>query len=352
MNREIAVPPALPGLLLRWYDRERRELPWRENPRPYFVWVSEVMLQQTRVEAVKPYFERFVAALPTVDALAAADETVLFKLWEGLGYYSRARNLQKAAVILREEYGGQLPKEYDALLKLPGIGEYTAGAVASIAFGKAVPAVDGNVLRVLLRISGCFLPIGSPHAKRQARERIAAVLPKDRPGDCNQALMELGAMICLPHGAPKCAVCPAVGLCAANREGLQASLPVRTEKKARRRESRTVFLFLFGGRVALRRREERGLLAGLWEFPNTVQGEEDAARSLWGMAGGEYAPFGEAKHIFTHIEWKMRGVLVSVPGQSLPPGWVWADREELSGRYPIPSAFQYFSARLLEETLL
>lgn len=219
--------------LLAWYDSGRRILPWREEPTPYHVWLSEIMLQQTRVEAVKPYYDRFLQALPDIESLAAADEEKLLKLWEGLGYYNRARNLKKAAQILVSEYGGRMPDDYEIILSLPGIGSYTAGAISSIAFGKAYPAVDGNVLRILARLRTDERDILQAGVKKSVEEELADVMPKDRPGDFNQALMELGAMVCIPNGAPKCDVCPWKELCRARAQGITGEFPKKAGKKPR-----------------------------------------------------------------------------------------------------------------------
>ena len=266
---ERAVVP-----LLQWYGDNARDLPWRKTADPYRIWVSEIMLQQTRVAAVMGYYERFLAAFPTVRDLAQAPEERLTKLWQGLGYYSRARNLQKAARQIEEQFGGAFPAEYDAILSLAGVGEYTAGAVASIAFGIAVPAVDGNVLRVVTRILGDRSDITRPAVRQEVRRLLLRVIPKNAPGAFNQALMELGATVCLPNGAPLCENCPVRELCLARAEDAAAEIPVKTPKKARRVEERTVYLLFYRGRVALRRRPERGLLAGLWEYPNLEKNEE------------------------------------------------------------------------------
>ena len=292
--------------LLAWYDINKRDLPWRGVGDPYRVWVSEIMLQQTRVAAVLPYYRRWMEELPTVEALAAVDEARLMKLWQGLGYYSRARNLQKAAQVIVNELGGHFPDTYEALLRLPGVGDYTAGAVASIAFGQPVPAVDGNVLRVAARVANLDGDIMDPRVRRTFRELMEAVMPADRPGAFNQALMDLGATVCPPGGAPLCGSCPLAELCEANRLGLQDALPVRKKKAARRVEELTVFLLLREGRVALRRRPDQGLLAGLWEFPH-VPGpldESAAAQALavWGLTPMEWRKKLEARHIFTHVE--------------------------------------------------
>lgn len=336
---EALVPP-----LLDWYHDSRRTLPWREDPTPYHVWVSEIMLQQTRVAAVLDYYARFMAALPTVEALAGAEEDLLLKLWQGLGYYNRARNLQKAAKVIVERYKGQFPDTYEAILELPGVGEYTAGAIASIAFGQAVPAVDGNVLRVLTRLTGDEGDITRPDTKRRIRALIQDTMPRALAGSYNQALMELGALVCLPNGSPDCARCPVRDLCAACQEGRTAQLPVKTPKAPRRAESRRVYLILEGGRVALRRRAERGLLARLWEFPNELT--DRAPDWAAGLTLREEGPKG--KHIFTHREWHMESGFYTAPSPALPEGWVWASAEELETVYAVPGAFDAFRGAVLD----
>ena len=266
MEEQILKQLAQP--LLAWYDIHRRILPWREEVSPYRTWVSEIMLQQTRVAAVLPYFQRFMEAFPTVEALAQADTERLMKLWEGLGYYSRARNLQKAARILTEQYGGRFPETYRELTALPGIGDYTAGAILSIAFGQAVPAVDGNVLRLAARITGSRLDVLDAKNRKIFRSWMAAAMSQERPGAYNQALMDLGATVCLPSGAPLCGDCPAGDFCIARQEGCQARLPVRSPKREKRTEHLTVFLLRRGTAAALRQRPDTGLLAGLWEYPH------------------------------------------------------------------------------------
>lgn len=257
--------------LLFWFSQSHRDLPWRREPSPYHVWVSEVMLQQTRVEAVRPYYERFLAALPTVQALAGCPQEQLLKLWEGLGYYSRARNLQRAAQEIVRSYNGQLPASYDLLKKLPGIGDYTAGAIASIAFDLPVPAVDGNVLRVLTRVLACPDDIALPATKETFRQLLLPVEPTPGAGAFNQALMELGAVVCLPNSPPQCLVCPLQGLCLAHQQGCETDFPVKTPKKARRIEQRTLLLFSCtfpeGKRILLHRRPEKGVRAACGNFP-------------------------------------------------------------------------------------
>ena len=301
---EIAEP------LLRWFHSEKRALPWREEPTPYRVWVSEIMLQQTRVEAVKPYFERFVAALPDVRALARADEDTLMKLWEGLGYYSRARHLQSAARLICSDHGGKIPARFDDLLTLPGIGRYTAGAVASIAFGERRPAVDGNVLRVIMRLLACPADILKESTKRAVEEALIARLPKNA-GDFNQALMELGALVCLPRGAARCPSCPLERLCLAKEANLQAELPQKTPPKRRRTEKLTIFLLAKNDKIALEKRPAQGLLAGLWGFPamegHLKKKEAEEALQAIGLIPAKLHALPAAQHIFSHITWQMVG---------------------------------------------
>ncbi len=333
--KELARP------LLAWYDVNRRILPWREEVSPYRTWVSEIMLQQTRVAAVLPYFHRFMERYPTVEALAAGDEQELLKLWEGLGYYSRARNLQKAARVVTREHGGQFPADYKALMSLPGIGDYTAGAILSIAFGAPVPAVDGNVLRILSRVTGSGLDILDAKNKKAYRAWAEAALPADRPGAFNQALMDLGSAICLPGSSPRCGDCPLAHLCAARQEGKQALLPVRAPKKAKRPEELTVFLLRRpDGAVALRRRPSTGLLAGLWEYPNTpgLLTEAQAARQLadWGLTALRWEKSWQARHVFTHVRWDMQGYAVTVTGDGELEWYTEEQRRQMA----IPSAFE------------
>ena len=334
--------------MLTWYRESARDLPWRRTEDPYRIWVSEIMLQQTRVAAVLDYYARFLESFPTVEALASAPEELLMKHWEGLGYYSRARNLQKAAKLVTQRYGGHFPPDYDALLKLPGIGEYTAGAIASSAFGLREPAVDGNVLRVVTRITDCHDDITDPKTKRAVRAQVAAAMPEtaEEIRVFNQAVMELGATVCIPNGPPKCALCPAGELCLARRRGTIAQLPVKAPKKERRREEKTVFLLLQGRTVALRRRSGSGLLAGLWEFPNT-EGllDEAAAASVlasWRLEISAWEKQMPAKHIFSHVEWQMTGYSLRVTGAG-PADILWADAETLE-RYAVPSAFGKYYA--------
>ncbi len=338
----------VPSLLLAWYDQNARVLPWRSDPAPYRVWVSEIMLQQTRVEAVIAYFERFMEALPDIPSLAKADEQHLLKLWEGLGYYSRVRNLQKAARVVMEQHGGELPDDPALLRALPGLGAYSAGAVASIAFGRRETAVDGNVLRVMARLTADEGDIANTAVKRRIGELVKQLLPKARVGDFNQALMELGAMVCLPNGAPKCDCCPLSTLCAAHLAGITHRLPAKKTRTARRREDKTVLVLICNEKVALLRRANTGLLAGLWELPNlegSLSPEETAAvLAAQGVACESLRPLGPAKHIFTHIEWHMTGYLANISAGAAGGDYTWVSASELAETYALPTAFSAYTS--------
>ena len=331
--------------ILAWYPGARRPLPWRGDPTPYEVWVSEIMLQQTRIEAVIPYYARFLKELPDVRALAEIPEDRLLKLWEGLGYYSRARNLQKAARRIMSEYGGELPRTAAELKKLPGIGDYTAGAVASIAFGEPEPAVDGNVLRVLARVLACRDDVLLPRTRARMAELLRAQYPRGADaGLLTEGLMELGETVCAPNSDARCAACPLAGLCLARGSGRAEDYPVRTPPRPRRIEQRTVLLLRCGEHWAIRRREEKGLLARMWELPNldgrlSEAEASDAVRAL----GGEplsCAPCGEARHVFTHVEWHMTGQRLELAEEC--PGFVWESAAAIRETRSVPAAFQYY----------
>lgn len=346
--------------LLKWYNENKRILPWREEPTPYRVWVSEIMLQQTRVEAVKPYFERFMKALPDIRALSEASEETLLKLWEGLGYYNRVRNLQKAAIQIMEEYDGQMPDEYEELLQLKGIGSYTAGAISSIAYGRANPAVDGNVLRVIARITKDDRLISDAKVKASVERELKSVMPKDRPGDFNQALMEIGACVCIPNGAPHCSKCPFSELCIAHLEGCEREYPKKKAPKKRTVEEKTILILRDGERTVIRKRPGKGLLAGMYEFPS-LEGfytAEEVTKYLAenGIRTIRIQPAGEAKHIFTHKEWHMKGYLVRVDeldslnksgslGEAVKD-WLYIEPEGTKEQYPIPVAFSAYTKYL------
>lgn len=333
----------LPGLLLPWYEQNKRDLPWRRDRDPYRVWLSEIMLQQTRVEAVKGYYARFLSSLPTVEALAQCDDDRLHKLWEGLGYYSRVRNLKKAAIQIMECHGGHFPETYELIRALPGIGDYTAGAISSICFSQPRAAVDGNVLRVISRLTEDATPIDLPAQKKEVTAALEAVYPADTAG-FTQALMELGATLCGPNWVPRCEECPCREFCGGALHGTARQFPVKRPKKGKRTEGMTVFILSCDGRYALQRRPETGLLAGLWQFPDVPGKLEtaDALRAVEGMGlhPREIRKTVERKHIFTHIIWEMRGVYLEVSEVSGP--FTWLTAEEIAASAALPTAFRQF----------
>lgn len=351
--------------LASWYREAARSLPWRSDPTPYHVWISEIMLQQTRVEAVKPYYERFLLELPDVEALAECQEDRLLKLWEGLGYYSRAGNLQKAARILAGSYACRLPETKKELLALPGIGPYTAGAILSIAYGKSAAAVDGNVLRVFARLFGSEADISEPQVKAEAdrvltgaMESLSPVIP---PGTVTQSLMELGALVCVPNGEPHCMICPVRERCTAQERGLCDSLPQKKKKAERKVCEKTVLIIFRDGKLLIRKRPAKGLLAGLYEFPNfdSYLGEEEVRERLRGM-GLKVLKIREAenaKHIFTHVEWHMKAYVIEAENTSASPAAIEyssggrgkvsgsllaVTAEEIRDGYSIPGAFSAY----------
>lgn len=325
--------------LLEWYCANRRSLPFRENPSPYRIWVSEIMLQQTRVSTALPYFTRFVAELPDVRALAACEEEKLLKLWQGLGYYNRVRNLQKGAREVCERFGGNLPCDYEALRSITGIGDYTAGAIGSIAFGLKTPAVDGNVLRVVARITGDFRDVSDPKLRREYTDVLRPLMPDGRESDFTQALMELGALVCVPNGAAQCELCPVREQCLARQKGLCEVLPVKAAQKKRRVEKRNVYLVFDGkGRVLLHKRPTSGLLAGLWEFPNVL--EKEGCPPL--LDGLHFLECGDAKHVFSHVEWHMQAYFCECDSLQTEEGYVFSGAAELEKQYAIPGAFSAF----------
>ena len=331
--------------LLKWFIQNRRMFPWRQDKDPYHVWVSEIMLQQTRIEAAKEYYIRFMKELPDVQSLCDVSQEKLLKLWEGLGYYSRAKNLHKAAKAIVEQYSGHFPDHYRDLLKLSGIGEYTAGAIASICFGEKVPAVDGNVLRVLSRILGSDKNVLLPEVKKEMTALLCAVMPEEA-GDFNEALMELGETVCLPNGAPDCDHCPLQKFCIAYEKDLTKELPVRIKKQTRTTEYMTVLLIVSSqGHIALEKRTEKGLLSGMYQLPNLSGRAEINSIAVileqWHLKVLSIEELGEAKHIFTHKEWRMKGVRVVTENES--ECFLWASKEDLHEKYPLPTAFRHFN---------
>ena len=338
--------------LQEWFEEHARILPWRENPCAYYVWVSEIMLQQTRVEAVKPYFARFILELPDVAALAACPEDKYLKLWEGLGYYNRVRNLHAAAEQVMEQFDGVIPDTPEKLLSLKGIGSYTAGAIASIAYNKPVPAVDGNVLRVISRVCADDSDIMKQSVRKGVEKQIQNMMVQEVnhgliPRNFNQALMELGAMVCVPNGAPHCEACPWEKFCEARLQKKTDCIPVKTRAKARKIEERTVFVIRDGERVALHKRPKKGLLAGLYELPNCEEflNRKEALDYLKkaGLSPVRILPLPDAKHIFSHVEWHMHAyvVLVEEP-HNLKNDLFFVEASDAAQKYAVPSAFSAY----------
>lgn len=325
--------------LLTWFQENARKLPWRESSDPYAIWLSEIMLQQTRVVAVIDYYQRFLKELPEISDLAGCEEDVLLKLWQGLGYYNRARNLQKAAQQIMTEHGGVFPRDYASIRKLSGIGDYTAGAIASTAFSLPYPAVDGNVFRVFSRLKGDFTDISTKEMKEKVAQWVMAEMPRQLPREFNQGLMELGATVCLPNGSPLCEKCPVSRHCACFGTEMWRELPVKPSKKPRKQVFLSVYVLRCGEKIALRRREDKGLLAGLWEFPHWAESVPETLEKA--------EEFGSGKHIFTHIEWFMTGYTLEVEDMSLfPQDWHWVTEAERNEKYAIPSAFAWVEEKL------
>ncbi len=353
MKESKVLTPALFRKLLDWYEANKRVLPWREDADPYHVWISEIMLQQTRVETVKGYYLRWMERFSTVQALAAAKEDEVLKAWEGLGYYSRARNLYKAAKIIASEYGGKLPADKALLRRLPGIGEYTVGAILSIAFGMGEPAVDGNVLRVISRLTADPSDVSKGDVRAAVAAKLRPLMPQGETSAFTQALFELGALVCLPKDAFRCESCPLIGECRAYREKRQGDFPVKPEKAAQRMEERTVLLLECEGKYLVRKRLSKGLLANLYEFPNAEGrlSEEEVRAFLSSLAGeeipvGMVEPLPEATHVFTHLIWEMTGYLLRLPaGQAAAPfgeDAAFASPREIEEVYSLPSAFSAY----------
>lgn len=340
---------AITAPLIQWFEKNKRMLPWRQDNEPYHVWISEIMLQQTRIEAVLGYYARFTAALPDVAALSRADDDALLKLWEGLGYYSRARNLKKAAVTIMTDYNGVFPRSFTELRKLAGIGDYTAGAIASICFNEPVPAVDGNVLRVISRVTGSRENVLLPAVKKCVTAALSAVMP-EQSGVFNEALMELGETLCTPNGMPGCTNCPIQSHCTAFREGLTTELPVRIKQQKRRKTEKTVLLLVSGdGDIAIEKRREKGLLSGMYQLPNADQyySEKELKEWLnaWEITPQAIEPLGNVKHAFTHVDWLMKGYKVTTENKS--SRFLWVKPQELRETYPLPTAFRKFTNSLL-----
>ena len=335
--------------IVTWFQKNKRDLPWRNHPDAYRVWVSEIMLQQTRVEAVKPYYERFLRELPTVKDLAEAKEDQLLKLWEGLGYYNRVRNMQKAAQQIMIDYQGQFPDTFEEIRSLKGIGNYTAGAISAFAFGLSKPAVDGNVLRVISRLMGSREDIMKQSVRSKIEEKLEHVIPEGAASDFDQGLIELGALVCVPNGEPKCTECPVAHLCEARKQGMIAEIPVKSKGKARKMEDNTVLIFKDGEKLAIQKRPSKGLLAGLYEFPNQeghlTMEEVTAYSKKIGLMPVRIKKLEDAKHIFSHIEWHMSGyeIVVDELEKTNEKAFLFIHPEEIEKKYSIPSAFEAYT---------
>lgn len=350
--------------LVEWFRENKRDLPWRRRMDAYRVWISEIMLQQTRVEAVKPYYERFLRELPDVKALAEVPEDRLLKLWEGLGYYNRARNLKEAACQIMEKYDGRFPDTYEEILSLKGIGSYTAGAVSSFVYGIPKPAVDGNVLRVVSRITADSSDIAKAGTKSKMETMVEEVIPEGAAGDFNQSLIELGAIVCVPNGEPKCDECPVSHLCLAHAQGRETEFPVKKKGKSRRIEKRTILVFRDNEKTAIRKRPDTGLLAGMYEFPGVEghlkQSEAVSYAKSLGLMPIRIKKLGSAKHIFSHVEWhmigyeimvdeleqNMEGISTAETGKNAQGDILFAGLSELRENYPMPSAFEAYMPEL------
>lgn len=344
-------------LLLAWYDENKRDLPWRKTEDPYHIWVSEVMLQQTQVDTVIPYFERFIERFPTVESLAEADEEEVLKMWEGLGYYSRARNLQTAVREVKETYGGIVPDNEEEISALKGVGPYTAGAILSIAYGKPVPAVDGNVMRVLSRVLLIFDDISKVKTRKLFEAAVRAMIPDDAASRFNQALMELGAIICTPK-SPGCLLCPVRSECRAFHEGVETELPVKAKKKPPKPVPIAVAVLQNAdGHVLISKRSNEGLLANLWEFPNCeLESDESPKRQLkhffeqvWGVTVTLHEQLLQFNHIFSHLKWELdvyRGTLHTEVMENETVKLVSMNELE---RYPFSVSHQKIIRRLLNE---
>lgn len=338
--------------LLEWYYKNHRTLPWRIDKDPYHIWVSEIMLQQTRIEAVIDYYYRFIKELPTIEDLANCSQDRLLKLWEGLGYYNRARNLQRTARIIVEQYNNQFPNTYQQIIALPGIGEYTASAISSICFSLKEATVDGNVLRVYMRVNNCFDNIDDMKVRKRVRENLTKIMPKDS-GNFNEALMELGETICIPKGTPKCRKCPIRNYCKAYQEQTYLELPVRQEKKIKKLENYTVFLFISNDKVAIEKRKNTGLLHNMWQFPNTESLLDlSQTRSYLNKVN---APFFKIEkgisytHIFTHKKWNIYSYVIWLKGENSFNDTIFASLNDLKRVYAIPTAFQPLKKYLEEK---
>ncbi|MED3623750.1 A/G-specific adenine glycosylase [Neobacillus thermocopriae] len=335
--------------LITWFQQEKRDLPWRKDRDPYKVWVSEIMLQQTRVDTVIPYFNRFIEWFPDIDALAEAEEDKVLKAWEGLGYYSRVRNLQSAVREVKEKYHGKVPDTREEIAKLKGVGPYTAGAILSIAYGIPEPAVDGNVMRVLSRILLIWEDIAKASTRKVFEEAVRQIISHEDPSSFNQALMELGALICTPT-SPSCLLCPVREHCQAFEEGVQNELPVKTKKtKTREVQLAAAVLLNEDGKILIHKRPSDGLLANLWEFPNVelhhpIQHERGNVMDLFenslGLNVHLKKVIGQIEHVFSHLVWKIKVYIGTINNKMEENSeWKLVSTEEIE-EYAFPVSYQ------------
>lgn len=334
--------------LLNWYQKNKRDLPWRKDQNPYHVWISEIMLQQTRIEAVIGYYDRFIKRLPSIQDLAQINDDELLKLWEGLGYYTRARNLKKAAIMIMEEYDGIFPNTFEQIMSLPGIGEYTASAIGSICFSLKEVTIDGNVLRVYMRLQNCYDNVDDLKIRRKVRNELQKIMPEEA-GDFNQALMELGETICLPNGIPKCSECPLKNFCKSYQNDTYLELPIKNKKKDKKEEKYTILLFYYKSQFVLEKRKESGLLQNLWQFPN-IQGHL-TKKQLENYLKENKIKFLKVKksvsytHIFTHKRWNMISYMVELDKNDYNMNW---NNLKTLKEKAIPTAFMPFLKELKE----
>lgn len=347
MQEDHKVVQGIQQHLLDWFNKNKRDLPWRKTKDAYKIWVSEIMLQQTRVDTVIEYYNKFIERFPTVNALAAAEEEEVLKYWQGLGYYSRARNLHKGAKRICEQdgFGGKFPDSMEDIMTIPGIGSYTAGAVLSIAFNLPYPAVDGNVLRVFSRVFLIKQDIVQPQTIKDIQQKVKSCIPAAHASDFTEALMELGALICTP-ASPACLACPLFQYCKAREEGVQEELPVKSKKTKPRRVHRVVCLIQYENKILILKNPSNGLLGGLWKFPDQEGDGTNDAEAVKQILHTVNIPaemickLGTARHIFTHMDWDMHLYLCNASGKGdIQQEHQWVDGENIR-EYPLPKVYQ------------
>lgn len=335
--------------IIKWYQKNKRELPWRKDTNPYHIWVSEIMLQQTRIEAVIEYYHHFLEKIPDIETLSIIEDEVLLKLWEGLGYYNRARNLKIAAIQIMKDYQGKFPTKYIEIIKLKGIGEYTASAISSICYNEPQVTVDGNVLRVFTRFYNDTRNIDDLKTKKSIREFLQQIIPKES-GDFNQGLMEIGEVICIPNGVPKCSICPLQKDCLAYQNNTYQELPIRKEKIKKKEENYTILLFQYQDEYAIYQRKEESLLNNLWAFPH-LEGflTLKKLKSYLQEQKIEYQQIQQgiqSTHIFTHKKWNMISYQIKITTKNKLPQYTWKKLSEIKKEYPIPTAYKSFLENL------